>query len=82
MAPSAEPATLSPDMDKPMGHVTLTGDLSGDYVVTEERPDGSLVIAPDTSAPALLRRPGHRPATLEEFEAGYGPLRLPPDDEG
>jgi hypothetical protein len=30
-------------------HVTLTGDLSGDYVVVEERSDGSLLVAPDTS---------------------------------
>lgn len=30
-------------------HVTLTGDLAGDYVVVEERPDGSLVVEPDSS---------------------------------
>jgi hypothetical protein len=30
-------------------YVTLTGDRSGEYVVIEERPDGSLVVAPDTS---------------------------------
>jgi hypothetical protein len=30
-------------------NVTLTGDRSGDYVVVEERSDGSLVIAPDAS---------------------------------
>jgi hypothetical protein len=29
--------------------VTLLGDRSGDYVVVEERPDGSLVLAPDGS---------------------------------
>jgi hypothetical protein len=29
-------------------YVTLTGDRSGDYVVIEERPDGCLVVAPDT----------------------------------
>jgi hypothetical protein len=29
--------------------VSLTGDVAGDYVVLEERPDRSLVIAPDTS---------------------------------
>jgi hypothetical protein len=40
--------------------VTLRGDVSGDYVVVEERSDGSLVLAPDTAAP-----PGStaRPAT-------------------
>jgi hypothetical protein len=29
--------------------VTLRGDVSGDYVVVEERRDGSLVLAPDTA---------------------------------
>jgi hypothetical protein len=39
--------------------VTLTGDLSGDYVVVEERPDGWLVVAPDTSkrSEGAARRP-------------------------
>ena len=62
-------------------HVTLSGDRSGDYVVIEERPDGSLVVAPDTSAEAILRRHDMTPATLEEFEAEYGPVQ-PPDGEG
>jgi hypothetical protein len=30
-------------------HVTLSGELSGNYVVVEERSDGSLVLTPDTS---------------------------------
>lgn len=58
--------------------MTLSGDRSGDYVVIEERPDGSLVVAPDTSAEAILRR---HDTTLEEFEAEYGPVQ-PPDGEG
>ncbi len=62
-------------------HVTLSGDRSGEYVVVEERPDGSLVVAPDTSADAILRRHTLTPATLEEFEAEYGPVQ-PPDGEG
>jgi hypothetical protein len=33
------------DSQRPL-YVTLTGDRSGDYVVIEERPDGSLVVAP------------------------------------
>jgi hypothetical protein len=39
--------------------VTLTGDVAGDYVVVEERADGSLVVAPDTSrrSEARARRP-------------------------
>lgn len=62
-------------------HVTLSGDLSGDYVVVEERNDGSLVVPPDTSADAIRRRHNMTPATLEEFEAEYGPSQ-PPDGEG
>jgi hypothetical protein len=29
--------------------VTVSGDVAGDYVIVEERPDGSLVLAPDTA---------------------------------
>ncbi len=41
--------------------VTLTGDRAGEYVVLEERRDGSLVIAPSPATPAAWsakRRPG------------------------
>ncbi len=62
-------------------HVTLSGDVSGDYAVVERRDDGTLVVAPDTSMEAIHRRNNLTPATLEEFEAGYGPLQ-PPDGEG
>jgi hypothetical protein len=62
-------------------HVTLSGDLSGDYVVVEQRDDGSLVVKPDTSMAAIRRRLGATPATLEEFVAEYGPIQ-PPDGEG
>jgi hypothetical protein len=64
-----------------MPHVTLAGDRDGDYLIAEERPDGSLVLLPDTSVDAMLDRMGARRATLEEFEAEHGKLR-PPDDEG
>jgi hypothetical protein len=50
-------------------------------VVVEKRDDGSLVVSPDTSADAILRRHDMTPATLEEFEAEYGPIQ-PPDGEG
>jgi hypothetical protein len=62
-------------------HVTLSGDLDGDYFVEDQRPDGRLVLVPDTSAAAILKRLGHTRATLEEFEAEYGPVQ-PPDGEG
>jgi hypothetical protein len=37
---------------QPPLRVTLTGDVSGAYVVVEQRPDGSLVLAPDSSKPS------------------------------
>ena len=64
-----------------MPHVTLAGDRAGDYLIAEERPDGSLVLLPDTSVDAMLDRMGARRATFEDFEAEHGKLR-PPDDEG
>lgn len=62
-------------------HVKLSGDSEGPYVVEETRADGRLLVAPDTSAQAIMERLGHRPATLAEFEAEYGPVQ-PPDGEG
>jgi hypothetical protein len=61
--------------------VTLAGDRSGDYVIVDERGDGLLILAPDTSMAAIRRRHGLEPATLAEFEAEYGPVQ-PPDGEG
>lgn len=62
-------------------HVTLSGDRDGDYIVAEERPDGVLVLVPDTSIEAIRKRQGLTPATLAEFESEYGPVQ-PPDGEG
>lgn len=62
-------------------HVKLSGDFEGPYVVEEARADGRLLLAPDTSARAIMERLGHKPATLAEFEAEYGPVQ-PPDGEG
>lgn len=67
-----------------MPHVTLAGDLTGTYRVAEQRPDGTLVLEPDTSAQAILERQGARAATPDEFDAWaaeHGPL-LEPDAEG
>lgn len=63
-----------------MRHVTLAGDLAGEYVVDEELADGRLVIRPDTSAAALNRRMGVKPISAPEFEEHFG--HLPTDDEG
>jgi hypothetical protein len=62
-------------------HVKLSGDRAGEYVVTEERPDGSLTLVPDTSFDAIRKRLGTEPATLAEFEAEHGAVQ-PPDGEG
>ncbi len=62
-------------------HVTLSGDINGEYVVEDTGPDGRLTLVPDTSAEAILDRLGHTSATLAEFEAEYGPVG-PPDGEG
>jgi hypothetical protein len=66
---------------KRAAHVTLSGDISGDYVVVETREDGSVVVRPDTSIEAIRWRHDATPATLEEFVAEYGPIQ-PPDGEG
>lgn len=66
-------------------HVKLSGDRDGEYVVTEERPDGSLILVPDTSWNAIKERSGARDATKEEWEsflAQHGSQMLPPDGEG
>lgn len=66
-------------------HVRLSGDRAGEYVVTDERPDGSLTLVPDTSWKAIKERSGARDATKEEWEsfmAENGSNMLPPDDEG
>ena len=63
-----------------MEHVTLTGDRFREYVLIEERTDGSLVVAPDTSIEAIRKRAGTRPMTTEEFEERFGDL--PSDGEG
>ena len=61
--------------------VTLTEPgLAGDYIVAERHPDGSVLLAPDTSIAAIRRRTGTRPMTPEEFEQHFG--HLPSDDEG
>jgi hypothetical protein len=61
-------------------HVKLTGDLSGDYVVEDQRADGRLVLRPDLSVAAILARHGERELTPEEFDRHFG--HLPTDGEG
>ena len=66
-------------------HVTLSGDRAGEYVIEEERPDGRLVLARDTSVAAIRRRGGSRamtPAESAAFWREHGPHMQPPDGEG
>jgi hypothetical protein len=74
-----DPSAKIPGME--FAHVKLSGDRAGEYVVTEERPDGSLTLVPDTSFEAIRKRLGTEPGTLADFEAEYGPVQ-PPDGEG
>ena len=62
-------------------HVTLSGDIEGEYVVEDRRPDGRLSLAP--AYPASMPKYGGRRATPEEFEAFVAEHNiLPPDGEG
>ena len=63
-----------------LAHVTLSGDLSGDYVVEEQRPDGRVVLRPDSGLKAILSRHDERPLRADEFEHHFG--KLPTDGEG
>lgn len=76
---SGDPSAKISGME--FAHVRLSGDRAGEYVVTEERPDGSLTLVPDTSFEAIRKRLGTEPGTLADFEAEYGPVQ-PPDGEG
>lgn len=48
-------------------HVTLSGDISGDYAVVETRDDGLVVIRPETDIGAIRRRPEATPPAFEQF---------------
>jgi hypothetical protein len=66
-------------------HVTLAGDIAGEYVVTDTRPDGTLTLAPASPLDTMLARSGARRLSTEEqtaFEREYGDELLPPDGEG
>jgi hypothetical protein len=61
-------------------HVTLSGDIVGDYVVEDRRSDGTLMLVPDTGIDAIRKRLGTEPMNAEEFEHYFGDL--PTDSEG
>jgi hypothetical protein len=66
-------------------HVTLSGDIKGEYVVKDIGPGGELTLVPDTSAAAIRERGGSKrltPQQWEDFLTEHGPHMLPPDGEG
>lgn len=67
------------DVTEP-AQVTLSGAVSGRYLVTEKRPSGELTLVPDTSIRAIRERQGTEAISPEEFEAAFS--GLPTDDEG
>jgi len=66
--------------EAPMKVTLNEPEIAGDYIVAERNPDGSLLLAPDTSIEAIRKRLGSRPMSPEEFERHFG--RLPRDGEG
>jgi hypothetical protein len=72
-------------VEEQLVHVTLSGDINGEYVVKDIGPDGEITLVPDTSWKAILARGGGRELTPEEWEnflAEHGPHMQPPDGEG
>ena len=57
------------DSSRPL-RVTLTGDVSGGYVVVEQRPDGSLVLAPDPVKPPGAPRQGSSASGIATLLSG------------
>jgi hypothetical protein len=66
---------------KAMTYVTLSGGKTGRYVVRKEQKDGKLLLEPDTSAQAMLKRHGLKRSSHKKFAGQHVPL-LPPDGEG
>lgn len=72
-------------MSDAVEHVELTGAVNGHYVIRDRRPDGEIVLAPDTSWQAIADRAGGRELTPEEWESfkqEHSPHMLPADGEG
>ena len=63
--------------------VTVDGAIHGDYVLEEERPDGTSCCDPHRTPPSSRTYPGRAATDAEfaRFESEHGPF-LPPDGEG
>ena len=65
--------------------VTMSGDHAGEFVVEEERSDGSLILVPVAIWEAERQRTGVRDATDQEWQGfltEHAPHMQPPDGEG
>ena len=67
--------------DMKLRHVELSGDVEGSYVVEAACTDGRLLLAPDTSAQAVMGSLSHEPMAPAEFEAICAAVKSP-DGEG
>ncbi len=68
-------------MEDPVRKVRLDEPgLEGDYLVAEVNPDGTVVLAPDTSVEAMLERAGATRVDDAEFDKLF--VDLPRDGEG
>jgi hypothetical protein len=61
-------------------HVTLAGEVAGDYLIEQELPDGRLLLRPASDHPTTIPSFPGRAATIEEFKSILG--ALPTDGEG
>lgn len=65
--------------------VTLSGDITGDYIVRQRRRGGQLLLEPEFAADEMAREVGLRAASDEElsrFLAEHDHDMLSPDAEG
>jgi len=65
-------------------HVTLSGDIVGEYVVKKKGPSGELTLVPDAYPAIIPAFSGRRmtPAEFDRFMAEHGPHMQPADGEG
>jgi len=71
-------------MTRHLGHVTLSGDRAGTYILEEERPGRRLVIAPITCTGAQPAQSGARDATTRSSRRSWPSTDpfLAPDGQG
>jgi hypothetical protein len=63
-------------------YVQISDGREGPYIVTEERPDGSLVVVPDTSSEAARKPDATNPETRADPTAEQRGESQQPDGDG